>query len=1090
VVIITYSLAIVIMVLFVVQENVSIRRGGATPLYINLMEQDAWAAVGFDINSIKRIPGPELQFKKFAPGVPRKIINAELPGLPRRYLFSPLGKAPMEFTILIPFEVRASFKAYLDGSGEILPGIFLACIGDNWEIYLNGTRIRQEMHLEGEKAKGSLRIRSGRTYRDVFFPVDKGLFREGENILGFRIIGDPAYGGTGLFYASPYYIEEYTVIENQQIDTLTIVLCGIYIFMALYHFLLYLNLKQESYNLYYAMFSFFLGLYTLTRCRVVYQIIADSNIAIRLEYISLFMLPLTAGIFVEILQKKQVVLPTKIYSAFCVLLSVTQIFFCSQYGDEVMILWNVFLIPFILYVFFYILLFRFIKARREELGENHKSVAALLKASGRAIVETPVGNIMIGVAVVFISGIYDSIDVMFFHTSVMLSRYGFFVFTVGTSFALSGRFSQFYHRLGLINANLEITVHERTRELEEQTELAQAASRAKSEFLARMSHEIRTPMNAIIGMSHIALREELTPLARDSINSIRQAGDNLLSIINDILDFSKIESGKMDIVPAEYYLVSVINDCVNIIRMRMQDSHVQFLINVDSSLPSVLRGDAVRLRQILLNLLTNAVKYTREGSISLTVAGLTANGITAGGSNAVGSNTAGTFTLCFTVADTGIGIKPEDLEKLFGEFQQFDKNKNQGIEGTGLGLAITRSLCRLMGGSVTVSSVYGEGSTFSANIPQEIINAAPLGDILNSAPADTFAEKTDVRFIAPEANILVVDDIVTNLDVVKGLLAPYQMDITVCTTGAEAVQLVQKNSYDIVFMDHMMPGMDGIEAARRIRSLDNGYKKLVMIILTANAVSGMKEMFLAEGFNDFLSKPIEIAKLDEIMAKWIPPDKQIKDGAGIKRQSFNSGFGIVIPGVDTRKGITMTGGTEAAYRKVLAQFYKDAQERLPLLQEPPDETTLPVFVTQVHALKSAAATIGAAEVSKAAAVLEAAGKAGDRAAIKEGLPAFTEKLTALAEGIAAALEVSTPEGDAAASDASGPALSPLLRELVEALQDKKAAAIDRVLEELDQKPLDRKTRETLETVSDDVLMTEYGKAMKTVTALLGGKISI
>ncbi|MDR2740260.1 MAG: response regulator, partial [Treponema sp.] len=947
-VIITYSLSIVIVMLFVIQENVSIRRGGATPLYINLMEQDAWAAAGFDINSIERIPGPESEFKKFAPGVPRRIINAGLPGLPRRRFFSPFGNDPMEFTILIPFEANDSFKAYLDGNGETLPGIFLACIGDNWEIYLNRTLIRRETHLEEEREKTPLRIRSGRTYRDVFFPVDKGLFRKGENILGFRIIGDPVYDATGLFYTSPYYIEEYTLIESHQIDTLSIILCGIYIFMALYHFLLYLNLKQESYNLYYALFSFSLGLYTLARCRVIYQIVKDSNIAIRLEYISLFMLPLTAGIFIEILQKKRVILPTKIYSVFCVLLSVTQIFFCSQYGDEVMTLWNITLIPFILYVVFYIFLFRFIKDRREELGGNRNFTAALLKASGRAIVETPLGNIMIGIVIVFISGIYDSIDVMFFHTSVMLSRYGFFVFTVGTSFALSGRFSQFYHRLGLINANLEITVHERTRKLEEQTELAQAASRAKSEFLARMSHEIRTPMNAIIGMSHIVLREELTPQARDSVNSIRQAGDNLLSIINDILDFSKIESGKIDIVPADYYLASLINDCVNIIRIRMQDNHVQFLVDVNSSLPCVLRGDAVRLRQVLLNLLTNAVKYTRKGSVSLTVAGVTDGDA---------------FALCFTVTDTGIGIKPEDLDKMFSEFQQFDKNKNQGIEGTGLGLAIARSLCRLMGGDVTVSSVYGKGSTFTVNIPQEIVNAAPVGDILNDIPTDTSAEKTDVKFTAPDANILVVDDIVTNLDVVKGLLAPYQMGITACTTGAEAIQLVQKNSYDVVFMDHMMPGMDGIETAKRIRSLGNGYEKLVMIILTANAVSGMKEMFLAEGFSDFLSKPVEIAKLDEIIAKWIPPDKQVKADAGIKRETFTEESGIVIPGVDAAKGITMTGGTVAGYRKVLAQFRKDAQERLALLQEPPEPGALPLFVTQAHALKSASASLGAAEVS-------------------------------------------------------------------------------------------------------------------------------
>ncbi|GHV72126.1 hypothetical protein AGMMS49928_27880 [Spirochaetia bacterium] len=590
---------------------------------------------------------------------------------------------------------------------------------------------------------------------------------------------------------------------------------------------------------------------------------------------------------------------------------------------------------------------------------------------------------------------------------------------------------------------------------------ADAASESKSSFLASTSHEIRTPMNAIIGMSELALREELSPAVREYISGIRQAGGNLLAIINDILDLSKIESGKLEIIEREYAFSSLVNDCTAIIRSRLAEKTLEFVTAFDPALPNSLLGDEARLRQIIVNLLSNAVKYTKEGKITFTIKGEPLPD--------------SRINLVIAVTDTGIGIKPEDLPNLFGQFNRFDSQKNRSVEGTGLGLAICRSLCQAMDGDITAESEYGKGSTFTARIPQTVIDSSPFKIIEQSQAASAFSSS----FIAPDAVVLAVDDIATNLVVVKGLLTPYRVTVHICLSGAEAIDLVQAGHYDLVLMDHMMPGMDGIEATEHIREFN---KEIPVIALTANAISGMREMFLEKGFNDYLSKPIDVSKLDDILEKWIPKKKQKKEeGWSEKSSPLTSPF--TIPGVDITKGIAMTGGTVEGYKKVLSMFRKDAEERLALLQNVPEEKDLPLFVTQVHALKSASGSIGAAEISALAAQLEAAGKAGDVALIGEALPTFAEQLAALTAEIGDALNEDA--ADAGKDRAAGATSAlPFLRELQAALEAQKAETIDRIMEKLEQQALDSKTREALEQISDLVLMADYTSAAVKARELL------
>jgi len=638
---------------------------------------------------------------------------------------------------------------------------------------------------------------------------------------------------------------------------------------------------------------------------------------------------------------------------------------------------------------------------------------------------------------------------------------------------------------------------------------AESASRAKSDFLAKMSHEIRTPMNAITGMAELLLRGELSCEARGYARDIKQAGNNLISIINDILDLSKIEAGKLEIVPVKYMLSSLINDTVNIIRMRLKEKTLRFFTNIDGNIPNNLIGDEVRLRQILLNLLTNAVKYTEKGLIGLTIT--------------VDKQDDNQVLLRMDVADTGKGIKTEHQANLFNEFVRVDKN--QGIEGTGLGLHITKRLCEAMGGKLSMESEYGKGSVFTAVVPQGIESKEPFAmveeperkkvlvyegrvvyarsicwtlenlkvphtvvtnqddftaalyrekwlyvfsgyglyekikplieqcdsafyggkkprlalmlewgteayipnvrfvsiPVQSLSIANTLNGKADrrdyfessvssdvIRHTFPNARLLVVDDIATNLKVAEGLLSPYSAKVDTCLSGAEAIELVKQNKYDLIFMDHMMPEMDGIEATAAIRKIEKEVsgksgKQIPIIALTANAVVGMREMFFENGFNDFLSKPIDVSKLDEILDRWITIDKEQITKQITNKEEQNQI--PAIPGVDVQKGIALLRGSLKAYKNILSMFCKDVAERLSQLQIMPEADTLPAFIIQVHSLKSVSASIGAQEVSSNAAGLEAAGKAADMDFIREHLPDFTVQLAELEKNIRSVISV-------------------------------------------------------------------------------------
>ena len=387
------------------------------------------------------------------------------------------------------------------------------------------------------------------------------------------------------------------------------------------------------------------------------------------------------------------------------------------------------------------------------------------------------------------------------------------------------------------------------------------ANRAKDSFLANMSHEIRTPINAVLGMDEMILRESKDETITGYAASIKNAGQALLSLINDILDLSKIQAGKVELIEGRYELASIINDTYNLLHQRADAKDIELIIENDPSIPSELCGDETRIRQVLTNILTNAIKYTEEGSVRI-----------AFGWNPIDDER---MTLIMSVEDTGIGIKEEDIQKLFDSFARFDGTRNRSIEGSGLGLSITKSLVDLMDGTIDVKSSYGHGSTFTVGIPQKILNSAPMGDFAESIRNSTYhVEEYHESFVAPDARILVVDDIKVNIEVIIGLLKQTKVQVDTAQSGGACIEAVMHKKYDIILMDHMMPEMDGVETLWMLKKTqDNLSKDAAVIALTANAVVGAKEQYLEWGFTDYLSKPVQGAALEACLAKYLPPEK-------------------------------------------------------------------------------------------------------------------------------------------------------------------------------------------------------------------------
>lgn len=576
--------------------------------------------------------------------------------------------------------------------------------------------------------------------------------------------------------------------------------------------------------------------------------------------------------------------------------------------------------------------------------------------------------------------------------------------------------------------------------MEKEKQQAVLSNEAKGKFLANMSHEIRTPINAVLGMDAMILRESTDENIREYAMNIQNAGQTLLSLINDILDFSKIESGKMEIIPVEYDFSSMIHDVVNMIRMRAEDKGLEMKLSVESTLPFKLFGDEVRIRQVLTNLLTNAVKYTKEGCMGLCVSG---------------ERDGNDIVLYFAVEDTGIGIKPEDIKKLFARFERIEEDRNRNIEGTGLGMSITMQLLKLMDSELIVESEYGKGSKFSFVLRQQIINDEPIGDLEERIKKMPIEYKYNVSFIAPDAHILVVDDNMINRKVFISLLKQTKVRIDEAESGMECLELVKKKHYDIIFLDHMMPGMDGVQTLHNMKKIENyPCKDTPVIALTANAIQGAKEMYLKEGFDEFLSKPIQPDKLEKMIIDWLPEElrqNEIEDSESVASAPEDEKQKKLpeIDGIDWDSAMQHLPDVEMLLETV-SDFYSTMQGEADYLEQcynelDKNELALENYRIKVHAMKSSSALIGALELSQMAKDLEYAAKDGNMEMIRNNTSEFLEKWRSYREKLSVCI---AEEEKSDIEDIS--VVKELLNDLKEAMDNMDVDVADEIMKSLKQ----------------------------------------
>lgn len=699
---------------------------------------------------------------------------------------------------------------------------------------------------------------------------------------------------------------------------------------------------------------FFTAVWMISESKLRQLLFTDLSLVEELAFSAVMILPVPFLIYVNSIQKER-------YQRFYILVTV------------------IFIIDFSVYAFLKLLDFDFLSEKNFMDGELALAVLLVLGTMGADFIRKYIGEYKL--AAIGILGFLASAGIEIGLLTKECAGSNGIILGVGLLFLLI---------MAALKTGQDIL------NTEEEKQQVIRASESKEKFLANMSHEIRTPINTVIGMNEMILRENQDEKIQEYARNIQRASKMLLSLVNDILDFSKIEAGKLKIVENSYQLSSLLNDEIHVLEAKAERKNLEVRLHIDEDLPSVLKGDEIRIKQILTNLLTNAVKYTKEGRITFSVQGEWSD--------------SGDFTLKMSVADTGEGIRKEDMGKLFDSFTRLEEKKNRAIEGTGLGLNITKHLVEGMNGEIQVQSVYGRGSLFTVRIPQEVMSSETVGN-LQEAYEKEIEEGAGYKesFHAKEASILAVDDNEMNLAVLKGLLKGTEVQLDTALGGEECLALCRKKKYDLILMDHMMPEPDGIETLHLLREDEkNPNVQTKVIALTANAIAGVREEYVKEGFADYLSKPVEAEKLEKMLQKQLPQELIVRQTETVSQPSVPGEDekieNMANQSIDQAVGIAYCDGNEEMYQEILKVYWEQGQKYSRDILDFYEKKDWKSYAILVHAMKSNSMSIGAKMLSEEAKEQEMAAKEGKEELIDRGFEKLYEDYQKVLEEVRGILQ--------------------------------------------------------------------------------------